>query len=149
MIVTTKGCKACGGYFRQVIISRKLSYSTVIDYIYLPLYHRVSFSFFLNTRKILNFYTGASGSFIKKKSRFVRDVVLLVNKVCEMWWTQGRPGGEHLVTQLLPLMLARSLDEDAKEADVKRVYGYVERGHGYIRRVRRYVKGACGHLYRV
>lgn len=44
-------------------------------------------------------------------------------QVCEMWWTQERPGGEHLVAQLLPLMLVRSIDEDAKEADVKRMYG--------------------------
>lgn len=42
-----------------------------------------------------------------------------------MWWTQERPGGEHLVTQLLPLMLVRSLEEHAKEADVKRVFGRV------------------------
>ena len=40
-----------------------------------------------------------------------------------MWWTQERSGGEHLVAQLLPLMLVRSLDVDAKEADVKRMYG--------------------------
>ena len=45
------------------------------------------------------------------------------DKVCEMWWTQERSGGEHLVAQLLPLMLVRSLDVDAKEADVKRMYG--------------------------
>lgn len=45
------------------------------------------------------------------------------SKICEMWWVQERPGGEHLVTQLLPLMLVRSLDADAKEADVKRMHG--------------------------
>ncbi|CAN0413140.1 unnamed protein product, partial [Discosporangium mesarthrocarpum] len=39
-----------------------------------------------------------------------------------MWWVSERPGAEHLVTQLLPLLLVRSLGEEAREADVKRVY---------------------------
>ncbi|CAN0001299.1 unnamed protein product, partial [Choristocarpus tenellus] len=43
-------------------------------------------------------------------------------KVCEQWWVAERPGGEHLVAQLLPLMLVRSLEEGAREVDVKRVY---------------------------
>lgn len=42
-----------------------------------------------------------------------------------MWWAQERPGAEHLVSCLLPVMLVRSLDLDAKEADVKRMHGYV------------------------
>lgn len=46
-------------------------------------------------------------------------------QVCEMWWTQERPGAEHLVSCLLPVMLVRSLDLDAKEADVKRMHGYL------------------------
>lgn len=44
-------------------------------------------------------------------------------QVCEMWWTQGRLGGEHLVPQLIPYMIVRSFEDDAKEADVKRMYG--------------------------
>lgn len=44
-------------------------------------------------------------------------------KVCEMWWTQDRPGAEHLVVHLIPVMLVRSLSPDAKEADVKRMHG--------------------------
>lgn len=42
-----------------------------------------------------------------------------------MWWTQERPGAEHLVSRLLPMMLVRSVDVDAKEADVKRMFGCV------------------------
>ncbi|CAM9742427.1 unnamed protein product, partial [Pylaiella littoralis] len=47
----------------------------------------------------------------------------VIGKVCEMWWTQERPGAEHLVSRLLPMMLVRSVDVDAKEADVKRMFG--------------------------
>lgn len=65
---------------------------------------------------------------------FCRGAVVLVSitaivvvksneKVCEMWWTQERPGAEHLVSRLLPMMLVRSVDVDAKEADVKRMFG--------------------------
>ncbi|CAM9531234.1 unnamed protein product [Ectocarpus fasciculatus] len=47
----------------------------------------------------------------------------VIAKVCEMWWTQDRPGAEHLVVHLIPVMLVRSLSPDAKEADVKRMHG--------------------------
>ncbi|CAM9609122.1 unnamed protein product, partial [Hapterophycus canaliculatus] len=47
----------------------------------------------------------------------------VIAKVCETWWTQDRPGAEHLVVHLLPVMLVRSLGPSAKEADVKRMYG--------------------------
>ncbi|CAB1097831.1 unnamed protein product [Ectocarpus sp. CCAP 1310/34] len=46
----------------------------------------------------------------------------VIAKVCEMWWTQDRPGAEHLVVHLIPVMLVRSLSPDAKEADVKRMH---------------------------
>lgn len=42
-----------------------------------------------------------------------------------MWWTQDRPGAEHLVVHLLPLMLVRSLGPNSKDADVKRMHGCV------------------------
>lgn len=43
-------------------------------------------------------------------------------RVCEQWWKQERGGAEFLVAQTVPYLVARSLEEDAREALVKRVY---------------------------
>ncbi|CAM9691545.1 unnamed protein product, partial [Sphacelaria rigidula] len=53
----------------------------------------------------------------------VYHVPSVCKKVCEMWWIQGRLGGEHLVPQLIPYMLVKSFEDNAKEADVKRMFG--------------------------
>jgi hypothetical protein len=45
-----------------------------------------------------------------------------IAKLCEAWWCGERPGAEHLVACLLPYLLARSLDEGGREADIKRLW---------------------------
>ena len=35
-------------------------------------------------------------------------------QVCEQWWREERQGGEHLVAQTTPYLVARSLEEDAR-----------------------------------
>jgi hypothetical protein len=34
--------------------------------------------------------------------------------VCEQWWREERGGAEFLIPQLMPYMVARSLEDDAK-----------------------------------
>ena len=45
-----------------------------------------------------------------------------IARVCEQWWKEERGGAEFLVAQTVPYLVARSLEEDAKEVLVKRVY---------------------------
>ena len=45
-----------------------------------------------------------------------------IARTCEEWWTDERPGRERLVTQTVPYLVARALDEDGKVADLKRLY---------------------------
>ncbi len=45
-----------------------------------------------------------------------------IARVCQAWWTQELPGADRLITQLLPLTLARALEDNGKESDVKRVH---------------------------
>ena len=42
--------------------------------------------------------------------------------LCEKWWTNHLKGRDLLVTQLLPLLLVKTLDPSAKLNDVKRMY---------------------------
>lgn len=42
-------------------------------------------------------------------------------RVCELWWTENFMDRECVVVQLLPLLVARSLDESAQKTDVKRL----------------------------
>ncbi|KAL7548520.1 hypothetical protein ACHAWF_011800 [Thalassiosira exigua] len=42
-------------------------------------------------------------------------------EVCETWWRADLAGKEQLVTQLIPLLLVRSLDPAARKGDVKRL----------------------------
>ncbi|GAB5035027.1 heat repeat domain containing protein [Nannochloropsis oceanica] len=45
-----------------------------------------------------------------------------IARVCEQWWKEERGGAEFLVAQTVPYLVAKSLEEDAKEVSVKRVY---------------------------
>ncbi len=45
-----------------------------------------------------------------------------IARVCQAWWSRELPGADRLITQLLPLTLARALEDDGKEADVKRTH---------------------------
>jgi hypothetical protein len=49
-----------------------------------------------------------------------------IAKICEVWWLDGLPGAESLVTQLVPYSLAKALDDEGKDADVKRVHALRE-----------------------
>lgn len=46
--------------------------------------------------------------------------------VCEQWWLQEKPGREAVITQLLPYLLVKSLEESARPRDVRRVWGMRE-----------------------
>ena len=46
----------------------------------------------------------------------------LVASLCEFWWNQRFVDRESMVVQLLPLLLAKSLDEAAKKQDIKRLF---------------------------
>ncbi len=45
-----------------------------------------------------------------------------IARVCQAWWSRELPGADRLITQLLPLTLARALEDDGKEANVKRAH---------------------------
>ncbi len=45
-----------------------------------------------------------------------------IARMCQVWWTRELPGANRLITQLLPLTMARALEDDGKESDVKRVH---------------------------
>eukprot|EP01050_Picozoa_sp_SAG11_P028529 SAG11_NODE_7657_length_1114_cov_1.649261_1_plen_262_part_01 len=45
-----------------------------------------------------------------------------IARTCEEWWADERPGRENLVTQTVPYLVARALDEDGRVADLKRLY---------------------------
>lgn len=46
----------------------------------------------------------------------------IICTLCEKWWMNNLKGRDLLVTQLLPLLLVKSLDRSAKLVDVKRMY---------------------------
>ncbi|KAJ3337978.1 Condensin-2 complex subunit G2 [Gonapodya sp. JEL0774] len=46
----------------------------------------------------------------------------LISELCELWWRQDRAGREEVAPQAMSWMLMRSLSDDGKGADVKRVY---------------------------
>lgn len=45
-----------------------------------------------------------------------------VSAMCEGWWHSSFEGREQLVTMLVPLLVAKTLDEDAGRADVRRLF---------------------------
>lgn len=45
-----------------------------------------------------------------------------ISRGCEQWWCSERPGAEHLVTHTLVYLLARALDPEGREADIKRLW---------------------------
>ena len=50
-------------------------------------------------------------------------IALIVARCCERWWVAEWTNREDLVTQLLPYLLATAMSNNAKHADVKRLYG--------------------------
>lgn len=50
-------------------------------------------------------------------------VQLKISALCEMWWKKNLQDRECMVVQLLPLVVAKSLDESATKADINRLYG--------------------------
>jgi hypothetical protein len=46
-----------------------------------------------------------------------------IAKVCEAMWVGERKGAELLVAQLVPFLLLKALSEEARDADVKRLFG--------------------------
>lgn len=45
-----------------------------------------------------------------------------IARACEDWWAADRPNKEGLVTQTLPYLVARVLDEEGRACDMKRLY---------------------------
>lgn len=45
-----------------------------------------------------------------------------IARTCEDWWSADRPNKEAMVTQTLPYLVARVLDEEGRAADMKRLY---------------------------
>ena len=52
-----------------------------------------------------------------------------ISQVCQQWWLRKLPKAEFLMPQLLPYLLMVSLEPDASQADVKRVYMLREAFH--------------------
>ena len=46
-----------------------------------------------------------------------------ISSLCESWWKNNFQDRECMVVQLLPLLVARSLDESATKADISRLFG--------------------------
>ena len=46
-----------------------------------------------------------------------------VSSLCESWWHHAFEGREQLVTMLVPLLVAKTLDGAAQKSDVKRLFG--------------------------
>ncbi|GBG28703.1 Condensin-2 complex subunit G2 [Hondaea fermentalgiana] len=51
-----------------------------------------------------------------------RELQSKVSRICEQWWVLDLPDKGQLVTRLLPVLIIYSLEDDAKRADVKRVF---------------------------
>ena len=45
-----------------------------------------------------------------------------IARVCEAWWADERAGAEMLMPQLLPYLLVQALGDEARDADVKRLF---------------------------
>lgn len=64
-------------------------------------------------------------NFVTMKKMII-SVQSAIFTMCEKWWHGNFEDKEQLVTQLIPLLLMRSLDDNAQKNDVKRLYSIRE-----------------------
>ncbi|KAL3807192.1 hypothetical protein ACHAXA_008904 [Cyclostephanos tholiformis] len=65
--------------------------------------------------------SSCASSFKSRWSRYASRTQSAIFSMCETWWYGNFVDRERMVTQLVPLLLVRSLDVDAKRDDVRRL----------------------------